>query len=92
MGESEWEKEKPKLLKMIQEKQDQLNDFEKRFFPVTIDDEREALKEKNLLKHRDLLKSKIDTIKHEIEILQLKKKLKELEEENASLSLSSKNS
>ena len=29
MGESEWEKEKPKLLKMIQEKQDQLNDFEK---------------------------------------------------------------
>ena len=29
MGESEWEKEKPKLLKMIEEKQDQLNDFEK---------------------------------------------------------------
>ena len=29
MGESEWEKEKPKLLKMIQEKQDRLNDFEK---------------------------------------------------------------
>lgn len=29
MGESEWEKEKPKLLKMIKEKQDQLNDFEK---------------------------------------------------------------
>ena len=29
MGESEWKKEKPKLLKMIKEKQDQLNDFEK---------------------------------------------------------------
>ena len=29
MGEPEWEKEKPKLLKMIEEKQDQLNDFEK---------------------------------------------------------------
>ena len=29
MDESEWEKEKPKLLKMIVKKQDQLNDFEK---------------------------------------------------------------
>lgn len=51
-----------------------------------IEDERLILREKGLEKEVDGVKSKIATCKQEIEVLKLRKQLKELEEENESLS------
>lgn len=82
----EWLKEKQVLLRSIKEKEEKLKDFEKRFLPTTIDDERLILKEKELEKEVDDMKFKIATCKQEIELLKLRKRLKELEEENESLS------
>lgn len=82
----EWLIEKQVLLKSIKEKEEKLKDFEKRFLPTTIDDERLILKEKELEKEVDDMKFKIATCKQEIELLKLRKRLKELEEENESLS------
>lgn len=82
----EWPKEKHALLKSIKEKEERLKDFEKRFLPTTIEDERVILKERELEKEIDSIKSKIATVKQEIEVLKLRKRLKELEEENAALS------
>lgn len=82
----EWLKEKQVLLRSIKEKEEKLKDFEKRFLPTTIDDERLILKEKELEKEVDDMKFKIATCKQEIELLKLRKRLKELEDENESLS------
>lgn len=82
----EWLKEKQVLLRSIKEKEERLKDFEKRFLPTTIDDERLILKEKELEKEVDDMKFKIATCKQEIELLKLRKRLKELEDENESLS------
>jgi len=84
--ETDWLQEKATLLKSIKQKQEKLRDYEQRFLPTTIDEEREVVKEKHLQKDIEMLKSKIDRVKKEIEVLKLKKELKELEEENASLS------
>ncbi|KAL9979528.1 hypothetical protein ACROYT_G017203 [Oculina patagonica] len=83
--QEDWSKERKALLKSINEKEERLKDFEKRFLPRTIEDERLILKEKDLEKEVDVIKSKIATVKQEIEVLKLRKKLKELEEENEAL-------
>ncbi|XP_066019212.1 chromosome partition protein Smc-like [Pocillopora verrucosa] len=82
----DWPKEKQVLLRSIKEKEERLKDFEKRFLPTMIEDERLILREKELEKDVDGVKSKIATCKQEIEVLKLRKQLKELEEENESLS------
>ncbi|KAJ7357605.1 hypothetical protein OS493_024418 [Desmophyllum pertusum] len=87
MQENQWPNdERHALLKSIKEKEERLKDFEKRFLPTTIEDERVILKEKELEKEVGVVKSKIATVKQEIEVLKLRKKLKELEEENVALS------
>lgn len=88
MDEADWLEEKAALLNSIQAKQDRLKDYEKRFLPTTINEQREIVKEKMLQKEIEALKSKIDTVKQEVEVFKLKKKLKELEAENAALSSS----
>lgn len=86
MTMEEWQKERQALLISIKEKEDRLKDFEKRFLPTTIEDERVILRERELEKEIDSIKSKIAQVRQEVEVLQLRKKLRELEEENAALS------
>ncbi|XP_068722255.1 uncharacterized protein [Montipora capricornis] len=71
MQEENWLEEKATLLMSIREKEKMLKEYEQRFLPTTAHDERDIVK--------------VDTLRQEVEVLRLKKKLKELEDENEAL-------
>lgn len=77
--------EKSTILKSIKAKEERLKEYEKTFLPTTIDEERDILKEKELKKSIEVLQAKVDTLKQEVEVLRLRKRLKELEDENEAL-------
>ncbi|KAK2568501.1 hypothetical protein P5673_007561 [Acropora cervicornis] len=70
MQGTNWLEEKSTILKSIKAKEERLKDYEK---------------ENELKKSIEVLQAKVDTLKQEVEVLRLRKRLKELEDENEAL-------